>query len=86
MASPHVSPFSVGERVRISPRYAFPMNGGSLIDGYTGTLVRPARLLWKRAWLIELDNVNWMMLRRTRVAETALQHLDLASRLSQNCR
>lgn len=46
------------------------------MDGYTGKLVRPARLLWKRAWLVELEHVNWMMLRRTRVAETALERIE----------
>ena len=40
----------------------------------TGTISRPAWLLWKKAWMVELDDGDWRV-RRTRVAERALRHV-----------
>jgi hypothetical protein len=43
--------------------------------GQTGTLVRPAWFLLKRAWLVDLDGGSKWKMRRTRVAEVALLRL-----------
>jgi hypothetical protein len=43
--------------------------------GRTGTLVRPAWFLFKRAWLVDLDGGSKWTMRRTRVAEVALMRL-----------
>lgn len=56
--------FQVGDRVEITALG---------LRGRTGTISRPARLLWKRGWLVELDGGNWA-LKRTRVAQTSLRH------------
>lgn len=42
-----------------------------MLEGHTGVLIRPAHLLWKRAWLVELDDRPGGIA-RTRVAERAL--------------
>ena len=45
----------------------------------TGTLVRPAMLLWKRAWLVELDTApKRFVVRRTRIVESALAPIETA--------
>ena len=45
-----------------------------LLRGRTGVISRPARLLWKRAWMVELDSGNWA-LRRTRATERIIRHV-----------
>ncbi len=57
--------FRVGDRVTINSR---------LLHGWTGRLVRPAHLLWKPAWLVEIDGGT--TIKRTRVATRALIPLD----------
>lgn len=54
--------FTAGQRVTFANR---------LFRGLTGTLIRPSRLLWKRAWLVEMDG-SARAIRRTRVTERAL--------------
>ena len=64
------SAFAVGQRVVVlaSPFY-----------GMTGTVLRPATLLWKRAWLVELDTPEKRFaVRRTRVAQSALAPIEHA--------
>ena len=47
--------------------------------GVTGTLIRPARLLWKRAWLVELDTApRRLTVRKTRIVESALAPVEAA--------
>lgn len=41
-----------------------------VLRNHTGTLVRPARLLWKKAWLVDLDTRH---LGRTRITERLLR-------------
>ncbi len=60
--TPH---FRVGDRVTINSR---------LLQGWTGHLVRPAHLLWKPAWLVEIDGGT--TIKRTRVATRALIPMD----------
>ena len=44
-----------------------------LLFGRTGTLIRPARLLWYRAWQLQLDQpIPGPMGKRTRIAEHLL--------------
>ena len=67
---PRESAFAVGHRVVVlaSPFY-----------GMTGTLLRPATLLWKRAWLVELDTPGKRFaVRKTRIAQSALAPVEHA--------
>lgn len=59
--------FISGQRVAFATR---------LFQGHTGTLIRPSRLLWKRAWIVHMDAP---LLGRTRVTERALVRLDDAA-------
>ena len=61
--------FTVGQRVTFANR---------LFQGLSGTLIRPSRLLWKRAWLVQMDG-SGRGIRRTRVTERALVPLGEAS-------
>ncbi len=55
--------------------------------GVTGTLIRPARLLWKRAWLVELDTApRRFTVRKTRIVRSALAPVDAADALLGNRR
>jgi hypothetical protein len=58
--------FEAGDRVTFANR---------LLRGWTGTLVRPTHLLWKRAWLVQMDG-SGVGIKRTRVTERALVLLD----------
>lgn len=51
-----------GQRVMITAR---------LLDGRAGVLVRPAHLLWRKAWIVDVDTDAGNTL-RTRVLERAL--------------
>jgi hypothetical protein len=57
--------FKVGDRVQFT---------NLLLRGRTGTISRSARVLWKPAWMVELDGGSWAM-RRTRATEKVLRHV-----------
>lgn len=57
--------FRVGDHVELT---------NLLMRGRTGLITRPARLFWRRAWMVELDAGNWRM-RRTRATERILRHV-----------
>lgn len=69
--------FQQGQRVVVtaSPFY------GSL-----GTLVKPTHLLWRRAWLVELDSGrdSKLAVQRTQIVESALAPADEAVEVRSN--
>ena len=59
-----------GDRVLV---IGWPYRGG-----VQGTLLRPGRVLWKRAWIVEFDKRPRGGWKRDRVVETQLLRLPIA--------
>jgi hypothetical protein len=61
--------FAVGDRVLIV--------GSRMLGGRKGTIVKRRRLLFRRGWLVDLDRPHTWGVKRTTVAEVALQKLPI---------
>jgi len=65
--------WSASDRVAVGDRVIVTMPP---LAGTTGVIERPARLLWRRAWMVRLDTGG--PIRRTRVAGRGLERLSRA--------